>query len=61
MSTFAPSSFDRIRALDAEHGMQTYGRLPVAFVRGEGVKLWDSEVLMTHSLSRRSWCRYLLG
>ena len=23
--------------------MQTYGRLPVAFVRGEGVKLWDSE------------------
>src|SRR3954451_16832558 len=36
-------SFDRIRALDAEHGMQTYGRLPVAFVRGEGVRLWDSE------------------
>ena len=23
--------------------MQTYGRLPVAFVRGEGTKLWDSE------------------
>ena len=23
--------------------MQTYGRLPVAFVRGEGVTLWDSE------------------
>ena len=23
--------------------MQTYGRLPVAFVRGEGVQLWDSE------------------
>src|SRR3954453_8668831 len=36
-------SCDRIRALDAEHGMQTYGRLPVAFVRGEGVRLWDSE------------------
>ncbi|MET0896093.1 MAG: aspartate aminotransferase family protein [Acidimicrobiia bacterium] len=36
-------SFDEIRALDAEHVMQTYGRLPVAFVRGEGTKLWDSE------------------
>jgi acetylornithine/N-succinyldiaminopimelate aminotransferase len=23
--------------------MQTYGRLPVAFVRGEGTRLWDSE------------------
>src|ERR1700747_67900 len=23
--------------------MQTYGRLPVAFVRGEGSYLWDSE------------------
>ena len=23
--------------------MQTYGRLPVAFVRGEGMHLWDSE------------------
>jgi predicted acetylornithine/succinylornithine family transaminase len=35
--------FEEIRALDAEHGMQTYGRLPVAFVRGEGTRLWDSE------------------
>jgi predicted acetylornithine/succinylornithine family transaminase len=43
MSPFAPSSFESIQELDAEHGMQTYGRLPVAFVRGEGVKLWDSE------------------
>ena len=34
---------DDLRGLDAEHGMQTYGRLPVAFVRGEGTKLWDSE------------------
>src|SRR3954471_7890163 len=32
-----------IRRLDAEHVMQTYARLPVAFVRGEGVTLWDSE------------------
>jgi predicted acetylornithine/succinylornithine family transaminase len=35
--------FEEIRALDGEHVMQTYGRLPVAFVRGEGTKLWDSE------------------
>ena len=39
----AMTTFAEIRALDAEHGMQTYGRLPVAFVRGEGTKLWDSE------------------
>lgn len=30
-------------SLDSEHVMQTYGRLPVAFVRGEGTLLWDSE------------------
>src|SRR5262245_57034310 len=30
-------------ALDADNVMQTYGRLPVAFVRGEGSNLWDSE------------------
>jgi predicted acetylornithine/succinylornithine family transaminase len=35
--------FDEIRTLDAEHVMQTYGRLPVAFVRGDGTHLWDSE------------------
>jgi acetylornithine/N-succinyldiaminopimelate aminotransferase len=35
-------TFDEIRALDAEHVMQTYGRLPVAFVRGAGTHLWDS-------------------
>jgi predicted acetylornithine/succinylornithine family transaminase len=37
------SMFDELRALDAEHVMQTYGRLPVAFVRGEGTLLYDSE------------------
>src|SRR5207342_1037020 len=37
------SAFDELVALDAEHVMQTYGRLPVAFVRGEGTTLWDSE------------------
>jgi predicted acetylornithine/succinylornithine family transaminase len=36
-------SFDELRALDAEHVMQTYGRLPVAFVRGEGTLLFDTE------------------
>ena len=35
--------FDEARALDADHVMQTYGRLPVAFVRGEGTLLFDSE------------------
>src|SRR3954471_6100311 len=37
------STYDDLHALDAEHVMQTYGRLPVAFVRGEGTRLWDSE------------------
>ncbi|MGQ0824942.1 MAG: acetylornithine transaminase [Actinomycetota bacterium] len=35
--------FSEIDALDAEHVMQTYGRLPVAFVRGEGSLLFDSD------------------
>jgi len=35
--------FDDLAALDAQHVMQTYARLPVAFVRGDGVRLWDSE------------------
>ncbi|TMK67740.1 MAG: acetylornithine transaminase [Actinobacteria bacterium] len=34
-------SFDDIRALDADHVMQTYGRFPVCFVRGEGTLLYD--------------------
>ena len=33
--------------------MQTYGRLPVAFVRGEGAKLWDSEGKRVPRLPRR--------
>jgi predicted acetylornithine/succinylornithine family transaminase len=37
------TTYDDLVALDAAHVMQTYGRLPVAFVRGEGVRLWDSE------------------
>ncbi len=35
--------FDELAALDAQHVMQTYARLPVTFVRGEGLKLWDTE------------------
>ena len=35
--------FAELQKLDADNVMQTYGRLPVAFVRGEGTKLWDSE------------------
>src|SRR6478736_6489184 len=34
---------DALMKLDAEHGMQTYGRIPVAFVRGDGTRLWDSD------------------
>ncbi len=37
------SLYDELAALDADHVMQTYARLPVAFVRGEGTRLWDSE------------------
>ena len=34
---------DEIVALDAAHVMQTYGRVPVAFVRGEGTELFDAD------------------
>ena len=37
------TALDDLVALDAEHVMQTYARQPVAFVRGEGTLLWDSE------------------
>jgi len=37
------SDFSELAALDADNVMQTYARLPVAFVRGEGTRLWDSE------------------
>lgn len=32
-----------IVALTDQHVMKTYGRLPVAFVRGEGCRLWDAD------------------
>jgi acetylornithine/N-succinyldiaminopimelate aminotransferase len=36
-------SLSELQALDAQHGMQTYARLPVAFVKGEGTQLWDTD------------------
>ena len=36
-------NYDELWKLDHEHVMQTYGRQPVAVVRGEGTRLWDSE------------------
>ena len=46
-STTTPTTplpgFEAIRALEAERVLQTYKRLPVAFVRGEGVYLFDTE------------------
>jgi acetylornithine/N-succinyldiaminopimelate aminotransferase len=37
------STLAELQSLDADNVMQTYGRLPVAFVRGAGTTLWDSE------------------
>lgn len=34
---------DQIASLDAQFVFSTYRRLPVAFVRGEGCRLWDAE------------------
>ncbi len=35
--------FEELRALDEQYGMQNYQRLPVAFVKGDGVQLWDTD------------------
>jgi acetylornithine/N-succinyldiaminopimelate aminotransferase len=37
------SLHDELWALDAEHVIPTYARLPVTFVRGEGATLYDAE------------------
>jgi predicted acetylornithine/succinylornithine family transaminase len=34
---------EEIRALEARHVLQTYKRAPIAFVRGAGVRLYDTE------------------
>ena len=36
-------TFDELRAAEASFHMPVYGRQPVAFVRGTGTALWDSE------------------
>ena len=41
--TTTATSFEELRALDAAHVMQTYARQPVAFVRGDGSLLFDTE------------------
>jgi predicted acetylornithine/succinylornithine family transaminase len=37
------TDFDSVKALEAEHVLQTYKRAPVVFVRGEGTHIIDSE------------------
>lgn len=37
------SSVDQIQARDTQYVLQTYRRLPVTLVRGEGVRLYDAE------------------
>ncbi|HUR85917.1 MAG TPA: acetylornithine transaminase [Solirubrobacteraceae bacterium] len=34
---------EELRALEREHLVPAYARMPVEFVRGEGARLWDSE------------------
>jgi predicted acetylornithine/succinylornithine family transaminase len=37
-----PASVDELQALEREHVVPAYARMPVAFVRGEGARLWDA-------------------
>ncbi len=37
------ASLAELQALERDHAIPTYARLPVQFVRGAGVRLWDSE------------------
>jgi acetylornithine/N-succinyldiaminopimelate aminotransferase len=37
------STVDEVQARDTRHVLQTYRRLPVTFVRGQGVRLFDAE------------------
>lgn len=38
----APASLMELIEVDARCGIQNYGRMPVAFIRGEGSRLWDT-------------------
>ena len=42
-TTSSSPSLERITSTEARHVLQTYRRQPVAFVRGEGVYLFDTE------------------
>lgn len=37
------TTIDEIQVLEARHVLQTYKRLPVTFVRGQGVRLYDAD------------------
>ncbi len=39
----ARASLDELRALERAHQVPAYARLPAAFVRGEGARLWDAD------------------
>jgi hypothetical protein len=41
--TTTVSAFEEIQAREARHILQTYRRNPISFVRGQGVRLFDSE------------------
>jgi predicted acetylornithine/succinylornithine family transaminase len=43
MTTGSTSALEEIQAREARHVLQTYRRNPVTFVRGQGVRLYDSE------------------
>ena len=37
------ASLAELQALEREHLVPAYARLPVAFVRGEGARVWDAD------------------
>jgi len=37
------ASLEELQALEREHVVPAYARMPVAFVRGEGARLWDAD------------------
>jgi len=43
MTTTSTTALDEIQARETRHVLQTYRRAPLAFVRGSGVRLYDSE------------------
>jgi predicted acetylornithine/succinylornithine family transaminase len=43
MTTTSVTALEEIQAREARHVLQTYRRAPIAFVRGQGVRLYDSE------------------